>query len=126
VQVSKACAEAVECLCQARARQAKLRLAQRPRGVHGAVAYPYLRLLRSRACVACANTGEFHLRASSGSRLNASHGLLCVRCSKKKHVQEHLVRQGAYVDLVGITGKRLIRKVVNTARPKHRPPQPPA
>ncbi|KAK9855485.1 hypothetical protein WJX84_006246 [Apatococcus fuscideae] len=83
--------------------------ARKPRGsqaVHRI--YPWRALWRQHACRACGCIGEFPVRTT-----HQGHGmayLLCRRCTSQDWVQKRLSNSTLYVDLVGLTGKRLLRK----------------
>ncbi|KAK9905011.1 hypothetical protein WJX75_007674 [Coccomyxa subellipsoidea] len=69
--------------------------------------YPWRSLYRQHACIACGQFGEFPLR-----RLVSGHTvhLICKRCTAVPWVHERLVKENLFVDLVGVSGKRLLPK----------------
>ncbi|KAK9840714.1 hypothetical protein WJX84_005369 [Apatococcus fuscideae] len=83
--------------------------ARRPRGSQAVLRiFPWRSLWRQHACRACGHVGEFPVRTT-----HQGHGmayLLCRRCTGKDWVQKRLANSTLYVDLVGLTGKRLLRK----------------
>ncbi|KAK9829433.1 hypothetical protein WJX72_005849 [[Myrmecia] bisecta] len=87
-----------------------------PRMPRGAAAvtrhFPWRSLYRQHACRACGNLGEFPVRRSHAGSLKF---LLCKGCLGLDWVQKRLQaaegQAGLCVDLVGITGKRLLRKL---------------
>ncbi|BDA49516.1 hypothetical protein COCOBI_14-1340 [Coccomyxa sp. Obi] len=93
----------LEKICKAR----RWALPRFPRGQSATTTFPWRSLYRQHACIACGKIGEFPLR-----RLVSGHTvyLICKRCTAIPWVQERLVRENLFVDLEGVSGKKLLSK----------------
>ena len=118
--VSRDFAAAAEIVCKERCAAQRLRPPRRPRGRGAAAAattYPFRTLLARANCRSCGGRGVFGVRAGIAHRpsgLLAGAGpppllfLLCRRCTLREDCQRRLQALDAHVDLVGVTGERLI------------------
>lgn len=105
-EACKQFANACEIVFEGHCRAKRWMPPRRPRGKAAEVKrFPWRSLFRQHACQACGNPGEFPVRFEFSGALAF---LVCRRCALSR--RERLAAEDLYVDLIGLTGKRLLTK----------------
>lgn len=106
-QVCSLWAQVAEELFQSECEQRKWQLMRLPRGSNSHRKWPWRTLFRKRQCRSCHRQGEFPIRKGIRGQLQFT---LCKGCLNKPIIKSHLVRANFSVDLIGISGKKLLPK----------------